>query len=574
MLALLGRDRARVAQQVAAQRAAVQRGLVEGRLRLLEDEQHVEDPHVLAREAALRAGAGRRHRPRARPPAAARPAREPERLRGVCPHVATSVLGLSPWTGAASCVKRRAYQRGSPRSPPLARSGRQPLSRNSWARRRSARWASGVGSSGGGEPGRRRAATARRGARRRPRQITAQKRAAGAPPSSGPGTPGPAGCARTTRVGAGRARPRGVRATGGRRRATRRARRHGGGRGGRRSWGERAWRAPRGGVPRRSGGRGGIHRDGVCGRQGRNGRRRGPAPSAGGDDGRDHGARGPERDERCPRHAAVGCVRRRRRRRAAGRRGRRRGGGRRRPLLEQVEDQRHSSSALGCGRRSAGADDAESAHTSVTRTPAQPARPTTLADVPTPVRRSTRLPPSDGHRLATSGRYRAASGSDLPTFVSEQRQTGAPWPLMHEGRPWGRPSDATGVRSRYLISTLPPASSMSDLSFRPPRFDAFLTGFGASSTRALASLRPRPVAGADDLDDLDLLVAGAGDDDVEGGLLLLGLGASPPAAPPAAGRRRRRPSRDAEGLLEGLDALGELEDGDALELFDPIKQWW
>src|SRR3954454_7421865 len=81
---------------------------------------------------------------------------------------------------------------------------------------------------------------------------------------------------------------------------------------------------------------------------------------------------------------------------------------------------------------------------------------------------------------------------------------------------------------------------------------------------------------ADDLDHLDLLVAGAGQDDVDRGRLLLGsgaVGAAGAAGPP--GPRRGSSGcdccrGDAELLLERLDALGELGHRNALELLNPI----
>src|SRR6202043_2486186 len=52
-----------------------------------------------------------------------------------------------------------------------------------------------------------------------------------------------------------------------------------------------------------------------------------------------------------------------------------------------------------------------------------------------------------------------------------------------------------GETTSYFNSTLPPASSSSALSLSPSsRSMPSLTGLGASSTSALASLRPRPVA--------------------------------------------------------------------------------
>jgi hypothetical protein len=52
-----------------------------------------------------------------------------------------------------------------------------------------------------------------------------------------------------------------------------------------------------------------------------------------------------------------------------------------------------------------------------------------------------------------------------------------------------------GETRYYLRSTLPPASSRSAFSLSASaRSTPSLTGLGASSTSALASLRPRPVA--------------------------------------------------------------------------------
>ena len=59
----------------------------------------------------------------------------------------------------------------------------------------------------------------------------------------------------------------------------------------------------------------------------------------------------------------------------------------------------------------------------------------------------------------------------------------------------GGAAGAARQTSCYLSSTLPPASSISAFSFSASsRSMPSLTGFGASSTRAFASLRPRPVA--------------------------------------------------------------------------------
>src|ERR687886_269676 len=74
---------------------------------------------------------------------------------------------------------------------------------------------------------------------------------------------------------------------------------------------------------------------------------------------------------------------------------------------------------------------------------------------------------------------------------------------------------------------------------------------------------------ADDLDDLDLLVAGAGEDDVDRRADLL-LGAAAVAGGRGRGGRGDGRRRDAELLLERLDALGQLEHRDALQLVDPL----
>src|SRR4051794_16052369 len=99
--------------------------------------------------------------------------------------------------------------------------------------------------------------------------------------------------------------------------------------------------------------------------------------------------------------------------------------------------------------------------------------------------------------------------------------------------------------------------------------DALLDGLGGLVDERLGLLEAQAGGRADDLDDLDLLVAGAGEDDVDGArLLLLGGGAVAPAG--GRGRGGDGLGRDAELLLERLDALRELEHRDALELVDPL----
>ena len=73
--------------------------------------------------------------------------------------------------------------------------------------------------------------------------------------------------------------------------------------------------------------------------------------------------------------------------------------------------------------------------------------------------------------------------------------------------------------------------------------EVFLDGLGGAFDQVLGFLEAQAGGGADDLDDLDLLVAGGLEDDVEGGLLLFLLGrgrgaaaaTAPSSPPPAAG---------------------------------------
>ncbi len=80
------------------------------------------------------------------------------------------------------------------------------------------------------------------------------------------------------------------------------------------------------------------------------------------------------------------------------------------------------------------------------------------------------------------------------------------------------------------------------------------TGFGVPSTRSLASLRAQGGELAHDLDDLDLLLAGAGEDDVELVLLLGGSGVAATLGR-TGGSGDGRGGGDVELLLEGLHEL-------------------
>src|SRR4051794_14527066 len=98
--------------------------------------------------------------------------------------------------------------------------------------------------------------------------------------------------------------------------------------------------------------------------------------------------------------------------------------------------------------------------------------------------------------------------------------------------------------------------------------DALLDGLRRLVDEGLGLLQAQAGRGTHDLDDLDLLVAGARQDDVDGRGLLLGRAAV--AATGGRGGRGDGRRRHAELLLERLDALSELEHADALELLDPL----
>src|SRR4051812_22808782 len=143
--------------------------------------------------------------------------------------------------------------------------------------------------------------------------------------------------------------------------------------------------------------------------------------------------------------------------------------------------------------------------------------------------------------------------------------------LQKEGRRDGRPSRTADVGRRLL--DLDGAAGLLELRLELVGLfllDALLDGLRGLVDKRLGLLEAKAGGRADDLDDLDLLVARGGQDDVEGGLLLLAAAVSGSCA--AGGRSRGRDGRrrHAELLLERLDALAELEHRDALELLDPI----
>src|SRR4051794_36882240 len=102
--------------------------------------------------------------------------------------------------------------------------------------------------------------------------------------------------------------------------------------------------------------------------------------------------------------------------------------------------------------------------------------------------------------------------------------------------------------------------------------DALLDGARGLVDEGLGFLQAEAGRRADDLDDLDLLVARRGEDDVER-RLLLGLGAVAVSAGSAAtggGGSRDGRRGHAALLLPRPDALGELKQGDLLGLVDPL----
>ena len=97
-----------------------------------------------------------------------------------------------------------------------------------------------------------------------------------------------------------------------------------------------------------------------------------------------------------------------------------------------------------------------------------------------------------------------------------------------------------------------------------------LIGLGAPSTRSFASFRPEAGDLADDLDHVDLVGADFRQRRGELGLLLDRRRRARRRAAARHRHRHRRRGRDAELLLELLHELRELEDRDALDVFDNL----
>ena len=161
-----------------------------------------------------------------------------------------------------------------------------------------------------------------------------------------------------------------------------------------------------------------------------------------------------------------------------------------------------------------------------------------------------------------------------PRRIADGARAPSPGPLASIAEPRvaaeGRPCRAG---SGYFSSTPAPASSSSAFSFSASSLAMpSLTAPGAPSTRSFASLRPRPGRRADDLDHLDLLVAGAGEDDVEGVLLLRRRRAVAAGGGCARGRDRDRSGGgDAPLLLDRLLELDELEHGHLAERLEHLR---
>ena len=126
------------------------------------------------------------------------------------------------------------------------------------------------------------------------------------------------------------------------------------------------------------------------------------------------------------------------------------------------------------------------------------------------------------------------------------------------------------VAIAYLSSTLAPSASSLALSFSASAFGTpSLTAFGARLDQVLGLLEAEAGDLAHRLDDVDLLVAGAGEDDGE---LVLHLDRSGSSGAGSGGDRDRSGGADAPLLFEQLAELSGLEDRQGRELLDQLFQ--
>ena len=98
---------------------------------------------------------------------------------------------------------------------------------------------------------------------------------------------------------------------------------------------------------------------------------------------------------------------------------------------------------------------------------------------------------------------------------------------------------------------------------------ACLTGFGAPSTRSLASFETQSGYSAHLFDDLNLLVTHRGKNHVELGLLFFDGGGAPTVAGGGSDSHGSCGSH-AKLLFESLDHIGQFEHGHLLDLFDKL----
>jgi predicted ATPase len=181
--------------------------------------------------------------------------------------------------------------------------------------------------------------------------------------------------------------------------------------------------------------------------------------------------------------------------------------------------------------------------------------PSMTANVSTPARRSR-------------WRGRAVAVKVMPPWCAHAR-------AAHRAGSAGRLRDrATGPRMRGDLLQLDGGAGLLQLGHELlglVALDALLHRLGGLVDERLGLLQAQARRRADDLDDLDLLVARAREDDVDRAALLLGrAGAVAARRSGRRGRRRDGRRRHAELLFERLDALAQLEHRDALELFDPL----